>query len=528
LDFSRFTEQSASILSTGKKKQKASRVFGGGVFSEVESSLCYSPSPAPTKQLYPDANYSSPTPTVLFETEQNETATTKNASFVEDKENAAANTRLSTNTIDDKNSSIQSIRNAEMSRLRAAAQSPLRRDLVQKTQAAIKDATTTVTKSLKTKSVNSASVNHTLNASRKAKTQALRERATKTKTVRFQWDEEKAEAKSFYNKVEDSRRQILAIQRKLASAHFKEKAKKDDVEKMQNIAELDKNAQFNSEVFRDHQKKLKEERDKKRKKSMDVRAKLRQNTREGEEKLKELERAEEAAIFEVRYDLHRARNEVTKANEKDRRKSFLFRGGDAKRIKAIRLQWRQDEFNDQHKSFDLKTAAAKDVEQYKKSMDSERRDSLKSRNLEARKRREEQKRQDVAAMNAEHESYELKWAGESDAEAHRKQMAEERRKSLASRNKEGARHAVVMQELRSLEQEKEAESFVTKWAGEKDAKAYIAKMADDRRKSLQFRGQEAKKHRMYEDEEHQNAIEGASAEATLQSDCKFCFQLVLT
>jgi hypothetical protein len=356
----------------------------------------------------------------------------------------------------------------------------------------------------------------------------LRERATKTKTVRFQWDEEKAEAKSFYNKVEDSRRQILAIQRKLASAHFKEKAKKDDVEKMQNIAELDKNAQFNSGVFRDHQKKLKEERDKKRKKSMDARAKLRQNTREGEEKLKELERGEEAAIFDVRYDLHRARNEVAKANDKDRRKSFLFRGGDAKRIKEIRSQWRQDESNDQHKSFDLKTAAAKDVEQYKKTMDSERRDSLKSRNLEARKRREEQKRQDVATMNAEHESYELKWAGESDAEAHRKQMAEERRKSLASRNKESARHAVVMQELRSLEQEKEAESFVMKWAGEKDAKAYIAKMADDRRKSLQFRGQEAKKRRMYEDEEHQNAIESASTEATLQSDCKFCFQLVLT
>jgi hypothetical protein len=99
---------------------------------------------------------------------------------------------------------------------------------------------------------------------------------------------------------------------------------------------------------------------------------------------------------------------------------------------------------------------------------------------------------------------------------------------LASRNKESTRHAEVMQELRSLEQEKEAESFVMKWAGEKDAKAYIAKMADDRRKSLQFRGQEAKKHRMYEDQEHQNAIESASAEAALQSDCKFCFQLVLT
>ena len=253
---------------------------------------------------------------------------------------------------------------------------------------------------------------------------------------------------------------------------------------------------------------------------MDARAKIRQNNREGEERIQNMKREEDEPIFDIRYDMHRARNETSRANADARRKSFQFRAGDAKRIREAREKWQQDELQAEHDSFELKRAAAKDVDSYKKKMMDERRDSFKSRNLHARKVREEEKERMHAAMIAEHESYELKFGGERDADEYRKKMAEERRKSLAGRNKESARHAEVMQELRSIAQEKEAESFMLKWAGENDAKAYIAKVAEERRKSLQFRGQEAKKHREFEEEEHQKAVASALEDGKLQSQCK--------
>ena len=106
------------------------------------------------------------------------------------------------------------------------------------------------------------------------------------------------------------------------------------------------------------------------------------------------------------------------------------------------------------------------------------------------------------------------------AEEYKRKMQEERRMSLAGRNKESVRHAQVMQELKSLAQEEQAESFMLKWAGEKDAEAYIAQMAEERRKSLHFRGEEAKRHRLLEEDEHEKSVQSAIAEGLLQSECK--------
>lgn len=91
---------------------------------------------------------------------------------------------------------------------------------------------------------------------------------------------------------------------------------------------------------------------------------------------------------------------------------------------------------------------------------------------------------------------------------------------MAGRNKESARHAKVMDELRSIAKEKEAESYMLKFNAENDAKAYIAKLAEERRKSLEFRGEEARRRRQYEDEERSQAIENALVEGALLSDCQ--------
>jgi hypothetical protein len=213
--------------------------------------------------------------------------------------------------------------------------------------------------------------------------------------------------------------------------------------------------------------------------------------------------------------------EAAKANAESRRKSFQFRAGDARRIRGMRAVWREKELREMHNSYELDRAAARDVDKYKKQVAKEEREVTMSRNLEARELRKLEENQANAAMIAEHKSYELKWAGERDVEAYRKHMQEERRKSLAGRNKESVRHAKVIEELQSLAREKEAESFMLKWAGEEDVKVYLAKVAEERRKSLQFRAIEARKVRQLEQEEHAKAVHEALIDSALQSDCKY-------
>jgi hypothetical protein len=461
------------------------------------------------------------TATVLFSVDQNTStdSATKRVSFtnVEDKENAES--------IQSASKPLRSaLRKAdapsrckeELNRLRKAnAQSPLRRDLVKRTQAAISTATTSVNQSLNVKSVNKS-----LNATKKAKKDALQEKADQTKKVRFQWQEEHAESKSFNTTTEENRRQILQIQRKLASQHFKNKAHTDEVKKQKRIALAEEKIQFNSEVFRDHQKKLKGERDTKRKQSMDARAKLRENKREGEERLQIAKTEEEQAIFEVRYDLHKAQVEAKKENADERRQSFQFRGGDAKRIRNLRSEWKVEDIKSEHESSELNQAAARDVDNYKKKMDEERRQSLAGRGQELRRQRKEQMEQLAKQMNEEQKSYELKFAGERDADAYTQKMNEERRKSLAGRNKESARHGDVMKELRNISQEQKAESYMLKWAGDNDAKKYLAKVAEERRQSLHMRGQEHRRQREYDDEQHQQEVMKAVVDGTLESECQ--------
>jgi hypothetical protein len=444
---------------------------------------------------------------------------TKRVSFtnVEDKENAESiqsASKLLRSAL--KLANASSRRKEELNRLRAAnAQSPLRRDLVKRTQAAISTATTSVNQSLNVKSVNKS-----LNATKKAKNTALEEKAKQTKKVRFQWQEDFAEAKSFNTTKEENRRQILQIQKKLASQHFKNKAHKDELKKQKRIALAEENIQFNSKVFRDHQQKLKDERDTKRKQSMDSRAKLRENKREGEERLQIMRGEEEQAIFEVRYDQHKAQVEAKKESADQRRKSFLFRGGDAKRIRNLRSEWKEEDIKSEHESTELNRAAERDTDNYKKKMNEERRQSLAGRGQELRRQREDQTEQLAKQMNEDQQSYELKFAGERDANTYREKMNKERRTSLAGRNKESVRHGEVVKELQNIFQEREAESYVLKWAGDNDAKAYLAKVAEERRKSLHMRGHEHRRQRQHDDEQNQQDIMKALADGALQSECQ--------
>ena len=120
----------------------------------------------------------------------------------------------------------------------------------------------------------------------------------------------------------------------------------------------------------------------------------------------------------------------------------------------------------------------------------------------------------------EHESYELKWAGEKDAEAYKKKLEQERRDSFKFRNEERVRHAKVMEELKSIAREQETESLMLKWAGEEDAKAYLAQLEEERRQSFKLRNKEGRRHRELDEEAHHQAVQEAHNDEMLQAACK--------
>ena len=66
------------------------------------------------------------------------------------------------------------------------------------------------------------------------------------------------------------------------------------------------------------------------------------------------------------------------------------------------------------------------ADEYRKNIVEDQRDSLSLRNTEGKCQRDFQAEVDAYECHRVHESYELKWAGESDADEYRKKVAKER------------------------------------------------------------------------------------------------------
>ena len=370
--------------------------------------------------------------------------------------------------------------------------SPFRRDLVKKTQDAI--------------NVASASVNQSLNAARQAKAESYRKKSKETAKIRQEWREDTLEAKSFYQEAEKNRRQMLSLQRQLSSKYSQGKARHEQVQRQVVLQSVDQESQFKSAVYRDHHQSLKEEEDERRRHSIAARSKIRANNRVGQDKM-ELERIEEEqAIFEERHQASVAHQTANRTAAMQRRKSFVFRNGDAHRIRETHARLESNRLQQEHESFELKWAGEKDAEAYQQQLARERRESLAGRNQAGRKQREEQEQQESAAQLSEHESYELNWAGERDADAYREKMAEERRKSFAFRNQEGSSQRAIVSQQRSEAQQAEHESYEFKWAGEKDAEVYERKLEQQRRESFANRNKDARRQREVEGQLHSEAL----------------------
>ena len=161
-----------------------------------------------------------------------------------------------------------------------------------------------------------------------------------------------------------------------------------------------------------------------------------------------------------------------------------------------------DERNIEHESYKLKWAGDSNDEDYKKKIDKERRESFAFSNAEVKCQQDLQAEKDADDIQQVHEIYMLKWAGENDAISHRKNMAKERRERFAFRRKEGALHRSAMDEIKALAREKEHKYLMLKWAGEQDVKEYLAGLEQERQDSLAFRNAEGKCYRETEEEEN--------------------------
>lgn len=151
-----------------------------------------------------------------------------------------------------------------------------------------------------------------------------------------------------------------------------------------------------------------------------------------------------------------------------------------------------------------------------------RRRSIESRNEIAKRQRDLKAFLDDKEKIAEHQSYELKWAEEKDAEDYQRELSVLKRDIFALRNKKGKIQKDVMHELLVLakEKEKETESIVLKWAGDNDVKKYLEEESRKRRESIAFRNKEAKRRRDIDAEMHQQSIKDHAQHQELQAACQ--------
>ena len=340
------------------------------------------------------------------------------------------------------------------------------------------------------------SVNETLNASRIAKIEHHRNVAAEVSRLREEWLLEREEEVRFQDEIERTRREMLDLRSQLTSQYAQNKADYERKKMQERYNTLDKEIKFKSDVYVQHKQKMKENEDKRRRMSSNLKARMWNERREATSRI-ELERIEEEhKRLEHKWAGERDAEEYLKQCAEERRESFAFRNAEGKRQRDEQAEREAQEKFEEHLKYEHKWAGEEDAKKYLKECEQKRRESFAFRNMEGmRQRSEEQERQALAQIE-EHERYEHKWAGERDAEEYLKKCAEERRKSFAFRNAEGRRQRLEEAEREAEEQVKQHLRYEHKWAGERDAEAYLKECEHERRESFAFRNAEGRRQRL--------------------------------
>ncbi len=364
------------------------------------------------------------------------------------------------------------------------------------------------------------SVNDGLNASRAAKVDHFKHVAAEVARLREEWKVDKEEAARFFAEMQQTKREMLDVRNKLSSQYAQNKADNERYRLQERLAELDKEIKFKSDVFVEHKKKLKENEDKRRRMSVSIKTKHRNVRKANIESLRLESIQEQHELFEHKWAGERDAEEYKKKCEQERRESFAFRNAEGRRQRDEQAERETLAKIAESERLEHKWAGDRDAEEYKKQCAQERRESYAFRNAEGRRQRIEEEERREEERVKEHNYYEHKWAGERDAEEYKKKCEQERRESFALRGRECVRHRAVMEELKELAKEKEHEGYVLKWAAQEDAKAYLAEMAEERRKSFAFRNQEGRRHRLLDEQMRCEEVQKAHELEQVRSECE--------
>jgi len=343
------------------------------------------------------------------------------------------------------------------------------------------------------------SVNTSLNAVRKAKEAKMKQKMIQSERFREDRRAELEEIQAFNNAAEQQRRGLLELKAKAMQQYQKDKAQRHRERQESKLQSIIEETNFKSEVHREHQRKLKQDEERRRRESTEKRAKIRIDNKRGKEKIKMQQIEEENAIFEERHESSLAMRKSFEENAEARRKSFAFRNGDAKRIRELLSDMRAHQIQQDHEGFELKWAGEKDAEEYIRRIDQQRRESLAFRNQEAKRIRQLEESVRNEEIQRRQQSHELKWAGEKDTEEYLRKYEQDRRDSLAFRNQEGRRIRQLQENDKNEEILNRQQSNELKWAAEKDAEEYKRKCEQERRESLVFRNQEGRRIRHLEE-----------------------------
>ena len=315
-----------------------------------------------------------------------------------------------------------------------------RRNLVAKTQQSITHGDSNGSGGSFAGGGGSASVNQSINAARSAKQSHLLTYQSKMAKIRSERQNQKLDAATFHAEAERMRREALAMQRQLSAKFAKARAQREAAIKADRLNAITREVEFKASVFRDHQASNKELENRRRRKSSQVKSVIWAERRTNTEQMR-LDRIEEdRAWMEERNLGSMAAREYARSEAETRRQSLAFRNAEGRRIREEAEQQRAEELHGESQSIQLKLAGERDADAYRRQMAEERRQSHEFRHQEAFRQREEAEQRRAEEVAAESASIQLKLAGERDADDYRRQMAEERRQSYAFRNAEVKRH----------------------------------------------------------------------------------------
>lgn len=332
----------------------------------------------------------------------------------------------------------------------------------------------------------------------------------------FQWRQQAAQAKTLAQYSNKNRLQLLQLQRQLSSQYSRDRAARKQEEKQQSMQQLEEESEFKSQVWRDQQLTLRQLEVEQRRRSLATRAQVRDSHRRGKEWLLKHKREEEQIILVERYESSLAQRHFAEQQTQRRRRSFAFRKGDAQRIRHLHAQMVSDNRRALHEDYKLKWESEKDAEEYKRKVAQNRRESMAQRNREAKRLCDLEQQQKSERLLAEHEDFELKWKSQKDVEVYQRRMQQDRRHSLVKRNRQAYQQRQLSQEehFRTLAQQHESNQL--RWDSDKDMRDYHHQLATQRRESLVRRGEEAQHHRELEQKHQSKRMQNENASYELK------------